>query len=218
MGNSSIPWSIQEQRQSCPVFNYLKHTLLRCGGSASTAPPFLTLPVYAGEWPASCTHCFPPGNEPPIPNTEDWVGPRASLDAIGKKKKDFTAGFRTPLSRPSPVVICTTFFYIGIVGGGVQFGPLGIAVTNRPIVPAPGFYDDGEIGGIKISRGNRSTRRKPAPLPLCPPQTPHTARTRTRAAAVGSQWLTARATARPNVSKKKYRVYGWEFNLMLWRI
>jgi hypothetical protein len=42
-----------------------------------------------------------------------------------------------------------------------------------------------------IGRGNRSTRRKPAPVPLCPPQTPHAARTRTRAAAVGSQRLTA---------------------------
>jgi hypothetical protein len=28
-------------------------------------------------------------------------------------------------------------------------------------------------------------------VPLCPPQTPHAARTRTRAAAVGSQHLTA---------------------------
>jgi hypothetical protein len=42
-----------------------------------------------------------------------------------------------------------------------------------------------------IGRGNRSTRRKPAPMPLCPPQTPRAARTRTRVAAVGSQRLTA---------------------------
>jgi hypothetical protein len=42
-----------------------------------------------------------------------------------------------------------------------------------------------------IGRGNRSTWRKPAPVPLCPPQTPHAARTRTRAAAVGSQRLIA---------------------------
>jgi hypothetical protein len=76
------------------------------------------------------------------------------------------------------------------VGGGVQLGPLGTAATSRPIVPAPGEYDDREIGGM-IGRGNRSTRRKPAPVPLCPPQTPHAARTRTRAAAVGSQRLTA---------------------------
>jgi hypothetical protein len=56
-------------------------------------------------------------------------------------------------------------------GGGVQLGPLDTAATNRPIVPAPGEYDDGEIGGM-TGRGNRSTRRKPAPVPLCPPQTP----------------------------------------------
>jgi hypothetical protein len=66
----------------------------------------------------------------------------------------------------------------------------------RPIVPAPADYDDGDIGGM-IDTENRSTRRKPALVPLCVPQTPHAARTRTRAAAVGSQRLTARAMARP---------------------
>jgi hypothetical protein len=69
-------------------------------------------------------------------------------------------------------------------------GPLGYAATNRPIVLAPDDYDDGEIGGM-TGRGNQSTRRKPAPMPLCPPQTPHAARTRTQATAVGSQRLTA---------------------------
>jgi hypothetical protein len=34
-------------------------------------------------------------------------------------------------------------------------------------------------------------------MPLCPPQNPHDARTRTRAASVGSQRLTAWTTARP---------------------
>jgi hypothetical protein len=56
-------------------------------------------------------------------------------------------------------------------------GPLGTAATNRPIVPVPGDYDDGEIGGMMISRGIRSTGRKPAPVPLCPPKPPHAART-----------------------------------------
>jgi hypothetical protein len=65
-----------------------------------------------------------------------------------------------------------------------------------PIVPAPGDYDDGGTSGM-IGRGNRSTRRKPSPVPLCPPQTPHADRTRTRAAAVGSLRLTAWATAWP---------------------
>jgi hypothetical protein len=74
---------------------------------------------------------------------------------------------------------------IGILEVGIQ-GPLDTAATNRPIVPAQGDYDVGEIGGV-IGGGNRSTRRKPAPVPFCPPQTPHAAWMRTRATAVGSQ-------------------------------
>jgi hypothetical protein len=35
------------------------------------------------------------------------------------------------------------FFLIGIVGGGVQLGPVGTAATNRPIVPTPDNNDDG---------------------------------------------------------------------------
>jgi hypothetical protein len=50
-------------------------------------------------------------------------------------------------------------------------------------------------------RGNRSTRRKPAPAPLCPPQIPiDQTRDWTRAAVVGSQQLTASAMARPCTS------------------
>jgi hypothetical protein len=88
--------------------------------------------------------------------------------------------------KPGPVPFCppqipeyltrreyfTRIFLIRIEGGGVQLGPLGTAVPNRPIVPTPGDYDDGEIGGM-IGRGNRSTRRKPAPVSLCPPEIPH---------------------------------------------
>jgi hypothetical protein len=43
-------------------------------------------------------------------------------------------------------------FLIGTVRGGIQLGPLATAARGR---------------------GNRSTRRKPAPAPLCPPRTPH---------------------------------------------
>jgi hypothetical protein len=70
--------------------------------------------------------------------------------------------------------------------------PLGTSAIYWPIVPAPGDYDDGKVGGMKIGRGNRSTRRKPAPAPLCPPQIPlYQTRTQTRASAEGSQRLTA---------------------------
>jgi hypothetical protein len=70
-------------------------------------------------------------------------------------------------------IIKFKFCLIRIVGVGVQLVPLGTAATNRLIVPNPGDYDDGEIGGIMIGRGNRSTRGKPVPVPLCVPQTPH---------------------------------------------
>jgi hypothetical protein len=57
--------------------------------------------------------------------------------------------------------------------GGVQLGPLGTSDANWPIVPAPGDYEDGEFGGMMIGKGNRSTQRKPAPVPLSSQQIPH---------------------------------------------
>jgi hypothetical protein len=84
------------------------------------------------------------------------------------------------------------------VGGGVQLGPLGTAATDWSIVPASGDYDDGEFGGMKTGRENRSTRRKPTPSPFCPPQIQlDQTRDRNRAPAVGSRRLTASAMARP---------------------
>jgi hypothetical protein len=45
---------------------------------------------------------------------------------------------------------------------------------------------------MRIGRGNRSTRRKPAPVPLLSPQIPHDLnQVRTRASVVGSRRLTA---------------------------
>jgi hypothetical protein len=67
----------------------------------------------------------------------------------------------------------------------------------------------GAIGGIKIGRGNRNTRRKPPPAPLCPPKIPHCQnRVRNRATAVGSQRLTAWPMTRPTFRIKKYLCLG----------
>jgi hypothetical protein len=41
-------------------------------------------------------------------------------------------------------------------------GPLGTTPTNRPIVPAPGDYDDGEIGGM-IGKWKRKYSEKTCP-------------------------------------------------------
>jgi hypothetical protein len=55
-------------------------------------------------------------------------------------------------------------------------GTLGTAATTGLLYSYQprmiGDGDCGEIGGMKIGRGNRSTRRKLAPAPLCPPQIP----------------------------------------------
>jgi hypothetical protein len=51
--------------------------------------------------------------------------------------------------------------------------------------------------------------RKPAPVPFCPPQTPHAARTRTRAATVRSQWLTPWAMAQPKLNVKWGKTVNW---------
>jgi hypothetical protein len=43
---------------------------------------------------------------------------------------------------------------------GVQLDLLGASANEWPIVPAPGDYDDGEFGGMKVGRENRSTSPK----------------------------------------------------------
>jgi hypothetical protein len=52
---------------------------------------------------------------------------------------------------------------------------LGTAATSGLVYKLQMIDEDdcGAIDGMKIGRGNRSTRRKPAPAPLCPPQIPY---------------------------------------------
>jgi hypothetical protein len=68
-------------------------------------------------------------------------------------------------------VVYIFFHFFNLWGGtlGTEATTAGLFYQPRMI----GDGDCGEIGGIKIGRGNRSTRRKPAPAPLCPPQIPH---------------------------------------------
>jgi hypothetical protein len=78
--------------------------------------------------------------------------------------------------------------------GGVRLSPLGTPTTIG-LLYQPRMIDDdeyGAVGGMRIGRGNRSPRRKPAPVPGCPPQVLHDlALVRNRAVAVGSRRLTA---------------------------
>jgi hypothetical protein len=55
----------------------------------------------------------------------------------------------------------------------------GVKLDSRPLfglLYQPRMINDGDcraIGAMRIGRGNRSTRRKSTPVPLCPPQIPH---------------------------------------------
>jgi hypothetical protein len=96
-------------------------------------------------------------------------------------------------------------FFI-IILSGVRLSPLGTAATTG-LFYQPQMIDDGDcgaVGGMKICSGNRSTRRKPAPMLLYVPQIPHDlTRAWTRAAVVGSQRLTAWCVARPGLEVNK---------------
>jgi hypothetical protein len=79
-----------------------------------------------------------------------------------------------------------------------------VHLVCRPIfgqLYEPLMIDDNEcgaVGGMRTGRGNRSTRRKSDPVPLCPPQIPHYFTwARTQAAEVWSRRLTTWAKARP---------------------
>jgi hypothetical protein len=86
---------------------------------------------------------------------------------------------------PSTIIFYNNFF---IILSGVRMSPLGIEATTG-LLYQPQMIDDdnyGAIDGMKIGRGNRSTWRKPAPVPLCPPQIPHDlTQAQTQAATVG---------------------------------
>jgi hypothetical protein len=60
-------------------------------------------------------------------------------------------------------------FFFNLRSGG--WSPNWVHSARRPFVPGPGDCEDGEFVGMN-GRRNRSTRRKPAPAPLCAPQIP----------------------------------------------
>jgi hypothetical protein len=89
----------------------------------------------------------------------------------------------------------------------MRLSPLGTLATNWPTVPAADDNDEcGAVGGMRSRMGNQSTRRKPAPVPLCPPQIPRDLTwARTRNAAVGS------STQLPH---SRYGCYRWRLTML----
>jgi hypothetical protein len=57
-------------------------------------------------------------------------------------------------------------------GWGLKLSSFVTSAIIWPIVPTPDDDGCGAVGGMISGRGNRRIRRKPAPVPLCPPQIP----------------------------------------------
>jgi hypothetical protein len=153
-------------------------------------------------------HWWPPAN-----TTTNASNIRWSLGATIRQRKVFTSfwwqlcfdpltvsqcGVKPPDQGCDNVLPAQDFsFYFFIMGWDW------VHLVLRPLfglLYQPQMIDDGEcgaVGGMRIGRGHRSTRRKPPPVPLCPPQIPHDLTwARTPAAAMGSRRLTTWAMAR----------------------
>jgi hypothetical protein len=113
-------------------------------------------------------------------------------------KPKFTSHYRVTICRrPVRTVIFYLFFYYYLWGETESAWYCG---NYWPIVQA---LDDRcwwlwSNCRMKTGRENRSTQRKPTPVPLCPPKIPHDLTwAQNQAAAVGGQRLSAWAMARP---------------------
>jgi hypothetical protein len=101
---------------------------------------------------------------------------------------------------PNVCIVCSLLlFYLYVSSSSLWWGETGsnrIFTTNWPVVWAP---DDGygAVGGMRIRRESRNTRRKPIPVPLCLQSPQNLTWDQTRAAEARSRQLTAWAMARP---------------------
>jgi hypothetical protein len=84
------------------------------------------------------------------------VGPRAGLDVVTREKSCTHPGIEPRQSSPQPVTTLTELSRLSV--------SIIYSVRDKE-------YE--AVGGMRIGRGNRSTRRKPTPVPLCSQQIPH---------------------------------------------
>jgi hypothetical protein len=72
-------------------------------GSGGIAPPFLTSTLDGGEWLASRSSHFTPGEKAPgTHRIGGWVGPRTGLDDVERRKTLPLPGLELrPLGRPA---------------------------------------------------------------------------------------------------------------------
>jgi hypothetical protein len=153
---------------------------------------------------------------------------KAGLVRVVRKASRLKGRTLNPCNQPKVIwetaVSATEYFFIVILSG-VRMSSLGTAATIGLLYQPHMIYDGdcGAIDGMQIGRGNRSIRRKPAPVPLCPPQILHDqTRARTRVAAVGNQRLTTWAMAWPcqllNDECRQTEIWETAVSATEWRI
>jgi hypothetical protein len=87
------------------------------------------------------------------------------VSCLHRRSKFVTFGSPTALHFSMP-------FFFPPFWAGVELSPLLLrSLLSYGFVPSPDG-DCGAVGGM-LGRGSRSTRRKPTPVPFCPPQIPH---------------------------------------------
>jgi hypothetical protein len=103
------------------------------------------------------------------------TGVRPSNPIQGDKiKTDYSRKYYLWSKRKTACFQIQTFFFFLVSLDGVKMSPHGMSVTTG-LLYQPRMTDDdecGAVGGMRIGRGDRSTRRKPAPPPLCPTTNP----------------------------------------------
>jgi hypothetical protein len=115
----------------------------------------MTSALAAGEWSASQPGHFTPGERALGTHwIGGWMHPRTVLDDVEKILDLGASRQNARLHRAFSM-----FFFICTVGLWVLRPLTGLLYQPRMI----GYGDCGGIGGRKIGRGNRSTRRKPGP-------------------------------------------------------
>jgi hypothetical protein len=125
----------------------------------------------------------------------------------GYSKKVDKSGYSVSLNQ-TPAVYKSRALSLSLVFILFSWGGWGwVHLARRPLTDLlyqPRMIDEddcGAVGVMIIGTGNRSTRRKPAPVSLCPSQIRHDLTwVRTRATAMGSRRLTAWAMVRPALS------------------
>jgi hypothetical protein len=74
----------------------------------------------------------------------------------------------------NPDVFIIIIIIIVVIASGVGLSPCTAATSGLLYQPQMiGEGDCGPVDGMRIDRRSRSTRRKPAPAPLCSPQIQH---------------------------------------------